>query len=361
MLMRDPSAPGLPHGIEPISADEARRLIRQTEGAVFEALLSRARAARDAVHGSEISLCGIVNAKSGNCPEDCGFCQQSAHFKDAGAPQFPMLSPRQIADQARAAEAAGAREFSVVTAGTRISSERELETLEEALRLIRAETTVEPCASLGLMRKPELERLKRAGLMHYHHSLETARSFFDRVCTTHDFDAQLETIRAAKELGLALCTGGILGMGESPDQRVELAQTLRELGVHCVPMNFLIPRPGTPMADVRAITAAECLAAVAVFRLMMPSAHIFVMGGREVHLGAQQHRIFDAGADGTMVGNYLTSAGTAPRDVVEMIREKGYSLRPTPDAQRWAFTGEAPEGEAAWNRAAVRPSRGGGA
>ncbi len=341
------------HGIEPISSGEALRLIELEEGPEFEALLARARAVRDAVHGTEIALCGIVNAKSGQCPEDCGFCQQSAHFKEAHAPAFPMLSAREIADQAKAAEAAGAREFSIVTSGTRVSRQSELSTLEEALRLIRAETTLEPCASLGLMRRPELERLKRAGLMHYHHNLESARSFFDRVCTTHTYDQQLETIRAARELGFQLCTGGILGMGETPEQRVELAQTLRELGVHCVPMNFLNPRPGTPMAGLQAITPSACLAAIAVYRLMMPAAHIFVMGGREVNLGAAQHRIFDAGADGTMVGNYLTSAGSAPRDVVEMIREKGYSLRPTSEPARWAFHGEAPEGEAAWNRSAA--------
>jgi biotin synthase-like enzyme len=234
-------------GIEPIGAEEARRLIRLQEGPELEALFARARAVRDAVHGTEIALCGIVNAKSGHCPEDCGFCQQSAHFEEAHAPAFPMLSAREIADQAKAAEAAGAREFSIVTSGTRVFRESELSTLEEAL--------------------------------------------------------------------------------------------------------------------LKAITPAECLAAIAVYRLMMPAAHIFVMGGREVNLGEAQHRIFDAGADGTMVGNYLTSAGSAPRDVVEMIREKGYALRPTPEPARWAFRGEAPEGEAAWNRSAAtaetKPSRSG--
>jgi biotin synthase len=343
----------LPPGITPISGEEARRLVRLTGGPEFEALLARAKAVREAVHGTGVSLCGIVNAKSGHCAEDCGFCQQSAHFKATGAPAYPMMTAREIADQARAAEAAGAREFSVVTSGTRVSRESELRTLEEAIRLIRAETTVEPCASLGLMRKPELERLKRAGLLHYHHNLETSRSFFGNVCTTHGYDEQLETIRAAKELGYQLCTGGILGMGETPEQRVELAETLREVGTHCVPMNFLNPRPGTPMEHVQAITAEECLAAIAVFRLMLPAAHIFVMGGREVNLGADQHRIFDAGADGTMVGNYLTSAGTQPHEVVEMVRGKGYHLRPTPEPDRWAFRGEAPQGEAAWNQRAA--------
>jgi biotin synthase len=353
---RCPDPKPLPPGIEPISVEEARRLIRLTAGPELESLLARARAVREAVHGTGVSLCGIVNAKSGHCPEDCGFCQQSAHFKDTGAPEYPMMTAREIADQARAAEAAGAREFSIVTSGTRLSREAELRTLEEAIRLIRAETTVEPCASLGLMRKPELERLKRAGLLHYHHNLETSRSHFDQVCTTHSYDEQLETIRAAKELGYQLCTGGILGMGETPDQRVELAETLRQVGTHCVPMNFLNPRPGTPMEHVKAITAEECLAAIAIYRLMMPAAHIFVMGGREVNLGADQHRIFDAGADGTMVGNYLTSAGTQPQEVIDMVRAKGYALRPTPEAGRWAFRGEAPR-ETGWNRRAAEGDR----
>ncbi len=355
--MCDSTEERVPPGIEPIDGIEARRLIRLTRGPELEALLARARAVRETVHGKGVSLCGIVNAKSGHCPEDCGFCQQSARFEGTGATEYPMLTAREIADQAKAAEAAGAREFSIVTSGTRVSSERELRTLEEAVRLIRAETALEPCASLGLMRRPELARLKGAGLLHYHHNLESARSFFDRVCTTHGYDEQIETIRAAKELGFQLCTGGILGMGETPEQRVELAETLRDLGVECVPINFLNPRPGTPMAQVKAITAEECLAAIAVFRLMMPGAHIFVMGGREVNLGAQQHRILDAGADGTMVGHYLTSAGTAPRDVVEMIREKGYQLRPGVDPGRWAFRGEAPQGEAGWNRRAAEQDR----
>jgi biotin synthase len=343
----------LPPGIEPISAEEARRLIRHTSGPEFEALLARAKAVREAVFGSEISLCGITNAKSGHCAEDCGFCSQSAHFKGTGSPEYGMMSPREIADNARQAEAAGAREFSVVTSGTRLAKESELSALEQAIRLIKAESTVEPCASLGLMRKPELARLKAAGLEHFHHNLETARSHFDRVCTTHTYEEQLETIRTAKELGYKLCTGGILGMGESPEQRVELAETIRELGVDCVPMNFLNPRPGTPMEHVKSITPEECLAAIAVYRLMMPAAHIFVMGGREVNLGAMQERIFDAGADGTMVGNYLTSAGTQPSEVVGMIRRQGLEVKPTPDRQRWAFEGEAPAGEAAWNRRAL--------
>src|SRR5512133_1635259 len=350
--MCDGHARPLPDGIVPISADEARRLIRDDSGPALDALMDRARAVREAVHGREVALCGITNAKSGRCPEDCGFCSQSAHFPDADAPVYPLLYADEIVAQAKAAERAGAREFSIVTSGTRISSERELGVLEEAVRRLRAETAVEPCASLGLVREPELARLKAAGLMHYHHNLETARSFFPRVCTTHGYESQLETIRTAKRLGMKLCTGGILGMGETPEQRVELAEELRGLGVDCVPLNFLNPRPGTPMAGLKAITAGECLAAIAVFRLMLPAAHVFVMGGREVNLGESQHLIFRAGANGTMVGNYLTSAGRAPDQVLGMVQDQGLRLRGPDDGRPWAFHGEAPR-EANWNQRAL--------
>src|SRR5512138_3649337 len=345
----------LPPGVEPISAEEARRLIHHTDGARLEALLDRADAVRRAVHGDEVALCGITNAKSGRCAEDCGFCSQSAHFEEAEAPVYPLIGADEIVAQARRAERAGAREFSIVTSGTRLSKDGELATVEDAVRRLRAETAVEPCASLGLVREPELERLKRAGLMHYHHNLETARSFFDRVCTTHSYDDQLETIRAAKRLGMKLCSGGILGMGETPEQRVELAETIRDLGVDCVPMNFLNPRPGTPMAGVKTITPEECLAAIAVYRLMMPAAHIFVMGGREVNLGAQQDLIFYAGANGTMVGNYLTSAGRAPDATVAMVDAHGLVLRGPDTGKPWSFDGRAPH-DADWNERAAAPA-----
>ena len=355
-MCETPKARPLPPGMEPISAEEARRLIRHTAGPELRALLARANAVREAVHGSEVALCGITNAKSGRCAEDCGFCSQSAHFPEADAPVYPLVAAEEIVAQAKAAERAGAREFSIVTSGTRIAREEELRVLEGAVRRLRDETAVEPCASLGLMREPELARLKDAGLMHYHHNLETAPSFFENVCTTHSYEEQLETIRAAKRQGLKLCSGGILGMGETPDQRVELAETIRELGVECVPLNFLNPRPGTPMADVQAITAEECLAAIAVFRLMMPTAHLFVMGGREVNLGDRQDLIFQAGANGTMVGNYLTSAGLAPDGTVGMVEAQGLALRPPETGKAWSFDGHAPH-DADWNTRAAAPEK----
>jgi biotin synthase len=356
-MCETPQVRSLPPGMEPITAEEARRLIRHTSGPELAALLARANAVREAIHGSEVALCGITNAKSGRCAENCGFCSQSAHFPEAEAPVYPLLGAAEIVEQAKAAERAGAREFSIVTSGTRVAKEDELKVLEDAVRRLREETAVEPCASLGLMREPELERLKAAGLMHYHHNLETARSFFDNVCTTHTYEEQLETIRAAKRQGMKLCSGGILGMGETPEQRVELAETIRDLGIDCVPMNFLNPRPGTPMEHVKAITPEECLAAIAVFRLMMPAANIFVMGGREVNLGERQDLIFYAGANGTMVGNYLTSAGRAPDATVGMVEAQGLVLRGPDTGKPWSFDGHAPH-DPDWNtRAAEAPRR----
>src|SRR5512143_3564083 len=178
-MCETPKPKTLPPGMEPISGAEARRLIRHTDGPEFAELLARANAVREAVHGSEVALCGITNAKSGRCPEDCGFCSQSAHFPEADAPVYPLVPAEDIVTQAKAAERAGVREFSIVASGRLMSKESELATVEEAVRRLRSETAVEPCASLGLMREPELARLKQAGLMHYHHNLETSRSFFD--------------------------------------------------------------------------------------------------------------------------------------------------------------------------------------
>jgi biotin synthase len=340
--------------LTPITGAQARRLIRCTEGEAFEALLERANAVREAAMGREVTLCGITNAKSGRCAEDCSFCSQSAHYPETGAPEYAMVSAREMADQAKLAEAAGAREFSIVASGTKVSRESELTELEEAFRLMSKEASVMRCASLGLMEKPELARLKAAGMQSFHHNLESSASFYPNVCTTHTFEQSVATVKAAKEVGLWTCCGGIFGMGETPDQRVELAETLQSLGVDSVPVNFLNPRPGTPLAQVQAITPRECLATVAVFRLMMPRAHLFVMGGREAQLGELQHLIFKAGASGTMVGNYLTSAGRSPEEVVAMIREQGLQVRGPMDGEvAWRFQGAAPNGEAAWNTRAV--------
>jgi biotin synthase len=310
----------------PIDAREAEELLA-CEGAEFYALMARAGAARERYKGRGVTLCGILNAKSGRCPEDCAFCAQSAHHR-TGAPLYPLVGAGEMVDRAREVESMGAREYSIVTSGSAVRSEREIDEICKALACLREEGRLLRCASLGNLPEETLARLKEAGLTNYHHNLETARSFFPAVCTTHDYEEDVETVRRAKGLGLKVCCGGIFGLGESRCQRVELAETLRELDMDSVPLNFLNPIPGTPLEGKNDLTPVECLKIVAVFRLMMPEKDIYVCGGREVNLRDLQSWIFMAGANGMMVGNYLTTSGRDPALDLAMIHDLGLEVLP---------------------------------
>jgi biotin synthase len=314
------------HAPTGIATDEANRLIRVTAGRDLEVLLDRAAEARAAAFGQEVGLCAIVNAKSGLCSEDCSFCAQSSRAGKRGVPIHGLLPTHGLTERAASAEQAGATHFSIVTSGRRIGDESEMATLERSLQGIARATRLHRCASLGFMDAAHLERLQKAGLQRYHHNLETARSHFSRICTTHTFEQKLATIHAARATGLSVCSGGIFGVGESPEQRVELADTLRELGVDAVPINFLDARPGTPLERQPRLEPEQCLATIAVFRLMLPQAEITVMGGREAQLGELQAAIFRAGASATLLGAYLTRAGPPLGDVLATVRQQG--LRP---------------------------------
>jgi biotin synthase len=310
----------------PLSVEEAARLLRQATGDALGRLLDRADRIRTGTFGARVGLCAIVNAKSGICGEDCAFCAQSIHAGGAVVPIHGLLPVRTMVDHAVRAEKNGAKSFSIVTAGRRIASETELGDIEAALRGIAEKTRLRRCASLGFMDEVRLRRLRRAGLQRYHHNLETSRSHFPSICTTHTFDQKLATLRAAKAAGLSVCSGGIFGVGETPDQRVELADTLRQLEVDAVPINFLDARPGTPLASQPRLLPEECLATIAVFRLMLPTAEITVMGGRDAQLGAMRPTIFRAGANATIVGDYLTAHGAKPADVVAMVTDQGLAI-----------------------------------
>lgn len=308
-----------------ISAHEGRRLIRATSGPELQSLLDRAAEVRARTFGKTVGLCAIANAKSGSCSEDCAFCAQSSWAAGNGVPIHALLPARELIDRAEAAEEAGATHFSIVTSGRRIASSPEMAELESALRAIARKTALRRCASLGLMDATGLRRLQEAGLQRYHHNLETARSFFPAICTTHTFDQKLDTIRAARAAGLSVCSGGIFGMGETPEQRIELAETLRRIGVDAVPINFLDARPGTPLARQPRLTPGECLATIAVYRLMLPRVGLVVMGGREAQLGDLQPAIFRAGATSTIIGDYLTKSGSHPRAVLDMVTRQGFA------------------------------------
>jgi biotin synthase len=309
-----------------ISSDEANHLMSATSGPELAALLDRATRCRAAGSGDRVGLCAIVNARAGGCSEDCAFCAQSARVRGRPGMAGPMMSASEIAFAATRAEASSASSFSIVTAGRRLTGQPALRTVAEALGVMAGASGLRRCASLGLLDQFALRQLRAAGLERYHHNLEAARSFYRRVCTTHGYDENVATIRAAREVGLSVCSGGIFGVGETPEQRVELAAELRSLGVDAVPINFLDPRPGTPLEAMPPLSAGACLATIAVFRLMLPQVELIVMGGRERQLGEAQRQIFAAGASGTLIGDYLTTAGSAPGDVLAMIHAAG--LRP---------------------------------
>jgi biotin synthase len=308
-----------------VSVAEANLLLREATNGGLPSLLDRAGATRAQSFGNKVGLCAIVNAKSGICGEDCRFCAQSVQTRGAAVRVHGLLPTRTIVERAQKAEKAGATSFSIVTAGRRIASEREMDEIEVALRGIARSTRLRRCASLGFMDEPHLRRLQRAGLQRYHHNLETSRSYFPALCTTHTFEQKLATLRAAKAAGLSVCSGGIFGVGETPDQRVELADSLRQIGVDAVPINFLDPRPGTPLEAQPPLAVEECLGIIAVFRLMLPTAEIIVMGGRDVQLGIMKSSIFRAGANGTIIGDYLTTEGSGPDEVLTMLASQGLS------------------------------------
>jgi biotin synthase len=275
-------------------------------------------------HRDGIKLCAIVNAKSGRCPEDCAFCAQSAHHRTR-IDTYPLMTPHQILSKAREAAAMGAGRFSIVTSGKSLTA-KELEEVIRAIELLKKETNLTLCASTGMISQDAAHRLKEAGLSRYHHNLETAPSFFPLICTTHAYGEDLETLNNVQEAGLEVCSGGIFGLGESPAQRLELAFTLREAGVNSVPLNFLNPIAGTPLEQTRRVAPLEILKFMALFRFILPDRDIRICGGREHGLQDLHPLIFWAGANGIMIGNYLTTRGRDHQADLQMIRDLGLEV-----------------------------------
>jgi len=289
-----------------ITPEEAIRLSGLAGADVFD-LYRGASRIKEKFVGAKVHLCSIINAKSGRCAEDCAFCAQSAHHV-TDAPVYPLVQEEALLESARAAEASGSACFGIITSGTTVNG-AELEQILGALRRIRKETGILPSCSLGIIDAETAGKLKQAGMDTYHHNLETAESFFPAICTTHPYRDDVDTVRAVKSVGLKVCSGGIFGLGESAAQRVEMAFTLKELDVDSVPINFLNPVQGTRLEGAANISAMECLKTIAIFRMILPGKRITVCGGREKNLGDLQSWIFFAGANGTMIGNYLTTQG----------------------------------------------------
>uniref|UniRef100_A0A7C2E1R7 Biotin synthase n=1 Tax=Ammonifex degensii TaxID=42838 RepID=A0A7C2E1R7_9THEO len=306
-----------------ISYEEALTLL-DTPDEATPFLLGWADVIRKHFRGRKVDLCAIVNARAGRCPEDCRFCAQSARYPTHTA-VYPLLPADEILRRAQAVYAAGIRRFSLVTSGREPG--RDFDKILALIRLLRKELPeLRICASLGILRAEEARALKKTGLTRYHHNLETAASFFPQICTTHRYEDRLATIFAAKEAGLEVCAGGIIGLGETPAQRAELAFALRDLGAVSVPVNILHPIPGTPLEEQAPLRPLEIFRTLAVFRFILPHVTIRYAGGREHNLRDTQAIGLAGGVDGLITGDYLTTRGQGiPRDLT-LIRDLGLKI-----------------------------------
>ncbi len=304
-----------------VTFEEARFL---AESAPLLELMAQATRIRERFFGNTVRMCAIVNARSGACSEDCRFCAQSAHY-DTGAQTFTLLESDDIIDVAERMSESGASAFGIVTSGPSMER-RELERIAVAVECVSSRTAFEACASLGKLDEEQLRFLKSHGLKRYHHNLETSGDFFPSICTTHTWDERIKTIQAAKKAGLQICAGGLFGIGETWEDRISMAMTLRKLGVDSIPINFLHPVLGTPLGKTSPLTPEEGLRIIALYRFILPKATIRICGGRVTTLLDRQNEIFRAGANALMTGNYLTTPGVDSAEDRRMIEQMGQYL-----------------------------------
>ena len=333
-----------------ISFDEALELgaIDNSDHDRIGDLVERAWAVRAERFGDSTDMCSLVNAKSGGCAEDCGFCAQS-RYAEADTPMHAMMEPEQILEHARAAEAAGAHRFCMVTQGQGLSK-RDFGRILEGARLVSEHTNLKRCVSVGHISGDRARRLAEAGVQRVHHNVETARSYYEEVTTTVRYEGRIRTIDAVREAGMETCVGGILNLGESPRQRVEMAFELSEIDPTSVPINLLNPRPGTKFGDRELMDPWEVVKWIAVFRLIIPGALFRLCGGRVENLRELQPLAVRAGLNGVMMGNFLTTLGAEPGDDREMFERHGLNVarqadngsNPRPDNREGWLDGETP-------------------
>ena len=307
-----------------ITFEEARDFIGMEEWSDVLQLAAEATRIRQRFTGNEVDLCALVNAKAGQCAEDCKFCSQSGHW-NTGVTAYPLMEADQIVERARQAKEFGAKRFCIVTA-TRGLSDRDLPLLCEAIRRVKDETGLVPECSLGFVTDEQLEQLKAAGMTRYNHNLETAESHFPDICTAHTYQDRLETLKQLRRHGLEICSGGILGLGESREERLQLAFALAELDVECAPINVLNPRPGTPLEGQAPPDPKEVIKTIAVFRFILPKSRLELGGGREVNLRDFQAMAFLAGANSLIIGGYLTTHGRRPNQDLQLLKDLGFTV-----------------------------------
>lgn len=291
-------------------------------------LIQLAHRVRLAWMGPAVEVESIISAKTGGCPEDCTFCSQSARYTTE-VEREPMLPTEQLVELARQTRELGGTEFCIVVA-VRGPNEKMMRDVIEAAAAIRAEVDIEVAASLGLLKEGQAERLAAAGIHRYNHNLEAGPRFFPRICSTHSFEDRVQTCRMVVEAGMELCSGGIFGMGEAWEDRLDLAFTLRDLGAREIPCNFLNPRPGTPLGESTLMRPLDALRCVAVYRCVIPDSVLRYAGGREVVLRDLQAYGMLAGANGLIVGNYLTTLGRSAEVDIAMLADLGMPVATAP-------------------------------
>ncbi len=297
-----------------ITPEEAQAL---TETPDKEALYAAADAIRAHFMGKTIDMCSIMNAQSGRCSEDCKWCSQSKHFK-TGVPEYKLISEEEGVKVALENSRQGVKRFSLVTSGRALKPKQ----VQQACKIYEAiakETPIKLCASMGLLRTPELQKLKDAGVGRYHCNIETAASHFPTLCTTHTFEEKQRTIREAQAIGMKICSGGIFGMGETMAQRLEMAFTLREMNIDSIPINILNPIEGTPLQGSQPLSDEEILVTIALFRFINPTAHLRFAGGRNLIFHIQE-KALSAGVSAALVGDYLTTLGAGVEQDKAMFR-----------------------------------------
>jgi len=332
-----------------ITREEALALGEIEDHDTIEALVERAWQARVERFADSTDMCSLVNAKSGGCAEDCGFCAQS-RFAEAQTPMHAMMEPEQILEHARAAEAAGAHRFCMVTQGQGLSK-RDFKKYLEGVRLVSEQTNLKRCASVGHLSAERARELADAGVQRVHHNVETSQSYYSEVTSTVRYEGRLRTIAAVREAGLETCVGGILNLGETREQRVEMAFELAAINPTSVPINMLNPRPGTKFGDREFMDPWEALKWIAIFRLILPDALFRLCGGRVENLGELQGLAVRAGINGVMMGNFLTTLGNDPGEDRDMFAELGLNVarqpdnaaNPRPDNRSGWMSGETPD------------------
>lgn len=294
-------------------------------GEPLSELQEAANEIRETMCGNGFDICTIINGKCGRCSEDCKYCAQSAHYHTACTETYPLLSTEKILEGARYNAERGVLRYSIVTSGKRLS-EREVDQVCESIRRVKEETSIEVCVSFGLLDESQFRKIKAAGASRVHCNLESSARYFPEVCTTHTYEEKIETLKAARRAGLSVCSGGIMGLGETMEDRIDMVLTARELGVKSIPVNLLNPIPGTPYENNRPLTNEDACRCVAVFRFLIPDASIRLAGGRGL-VGDKGKACFKSGANAAISGDMLTTAGITVETDMELIKELGYEAR----------------------------------